>query len=63
MKNKNIGHDTCRWLTTNNIDGNCPLSDRVKCANKKNIEITLQQNNQPRSIAPRRSGHPFCDKT
>ena len=26
---------SCRWLTTNNNDNNCPLFDRLKFANKK----------------------------
>ena len=35
MENKNIRHDNCRWLTTNDINGNCPLFDRLKSANNK----------------------------
>ena len=25
---------SCRWFTTNNSDGNCPLFDRLKRANR-----------------------------
>ena len=31
MENGNIIHDNCRWLTINDIDGDCPLLTVEMC--------------------------------
>ena len=36
---------------------------REMCQYKKKKKTSLQQNNQPRCIASKCSGHPFCDQT
>ena len=35
MENKDVEHDCCRWFTTEIINENCPLFDRLKCTNYK----------------------------
>ena len=41
MENGNIRYNSCRWFTTYNINGNCPLLTE-KCANRIVKTLTKQ---------------------
>ena len=61
MENGNFIHDRCRWLTINNIDGNCPLFDSRNVPIKKKKEDTTTTTKQPTNgyILPLHSGTPM----
>ena len=64
MENKNIRHDSCWWFITDNNDNNCPLlTARNVPIKKKKIRQNSNKTTNRGSIAPKRSGHPFCDQS